>query len=1083
MLISATNITQWALNNRRDAQNTLPEVVRLLILESDPKARKVDIPSGDSVALPGLDGVVVSEAGFFPDQFLPEGESVWEFGTDQNVGTKVNKDYAKRTNDKKLKGKRNITYVAVSPHAWIKKETWASGKKKERKWRSVKALNAEDLAQWLDRCPQTRDWFASTYLGLPLDTLASQVLPVLLLTGGWDTTYESDKSVAQEIAGIPHEAIEARLQQFSKDRNAIGSSLFKKEGSRWKLLRPELTWSIAEDCITEDTFRRFFAQVEAAFSAIPADYIAPGERTSYLIHHVGEGFSTPLKEGLADALARIATSDKRESPGYSGKPPQVWVNRCLRNIFRDENKYNPAFWVCAAPYLEILGEAWDDELLDCLEDVLNKKPEALGHIFQVPQYSLSFSVSYGLLSALQNLAWHPPYLGRVASILLALRQFESTSTKDSGPMRTFQELFVGWYANTAATLEDQRKILTRLLESEPDLGWPLLMAILPNSYTIVVCRSEPKYRDWANGHSKHPSQSEYPTYIREVWKLAIRFANGSTSRWGDLLEQVDEFRGTDLFEMFGVAFEQNIKNLQGDTTTLWGQGIKLISKHKRFPNSNWALSAAELQHLEKLTSQLKPTDLKKLYKPLFTEYSMDLYDDSLEDEHEEFETMEQVIQNRRQAAIRNLLDQLSNEEFVNYVQELINLKHDAAYHFTISLSKIINLDEQRPTELIISLLSHEIDRLKFLAANTLANILRIHGQERMLDWVDEASKYLDSRSTAILYSIFSPEEAIWQRVSSAGEDVEREYWEVFNPSPQYCKVSGESLVAKFLINAQPAKAIDCLYWQLYDKQFLSPSLIIEAFNLYLATPTIQLSSDVQLCSYEIERLVEYLESSELTETQRSQLVQLEWLLFPLLEHRSKRFNLSLFDMMAKEPNIFIDLIKILYIPDGVKERPEPDESKKAIAERAFSVLEEWSSLPGEKDGIIDATELFSWYETGLAMAKAVDREKVFNIKFGAMLGRCSISGSDGHWPHEAVRTLLEKPIEELHRSFLLGKSHSIFGKMRSVSDETRRQDLDLAKELRESSKKIASEYWIPASLLIKIATNLEEHWKSKIFHE
>lgn len=1083
LLISASAITTWAVSNKRQAQDTITELVRLLILESDPDAQKVDIPSGDSVALPGLDGVVLAPNGFYPEQLLPVGETVWEFGTDQNVTTKVNKDYAKRTSDRKLKAKKTKTYVAVSPQVWTTKETWVKNKQKDKKWKSVHALNAEDLAQWLDRCPQTRDWFASSILGVSISELGAEVLPILLLTGEWDTLYEADKALVETIANVHHETIEKNLQRLSKDRNAIGASLFHKKHSRWKLLAPDYAWEIAEFCITEDAFNRFFQQVKAIFSVIPADYVSPAERGTYSVHNIGTGNSENLKNGMAQALARIATSTRTDAPGYSGRSPQGLVDVCLGKVFSKERRYEPAFWLTISPYLSLLAEAWDSGLLDCLEDVLYTKSEALSHLFQTGQYVSSPAVS-GLFFALEKLAWHPPHLSRVADILLALSRFDASLRHNEwGAMRVFEELFAGWYANTAASLQEQREILTRIVKSSPQEGWQLLMAAMPNSNTLIVSRAEPQFRKPAIPVNRHCNPEEFLTHIEALWDLALENAGTAPKRWSDLLGQVDEFKDTPLFDKFISALGSEITQIEGDTTQLWEQGILLLAKHRKFPDTNWAFSHLQVEQLEGLIKQLMPSDSRKRYRFLFTQHSMDLCDVPLDDEHFNYAEMDQSVLERRKEAVLQLLTELSDEELALYALDLAEVDGTALYHLASGISAILNLDDTRHSQFLIGLFNHLEDRLKWLSATILSTVIRLHGPNQVMKWAMLQVDAIPKVSIAILWGIFSPDKKLWEQVHSFGQEVETQYWQKIRLTPQDCEAGGEPLVAKLLENEQGGKALNCLGWQIRAEQQPSPAIVMDSLALFLRIPSDQNGLDLQLRPYNIEKLFEYLETvAELAGFEQERLVQLEWAFFPLLKQRTTKFQLSLFEQLASSPALFVDMLKVMFYSDleveGSTERPTPTEEQRTLAKQAFHVLHKWNLLPGEHNKDIDAIALMLWYEKGLELAKEADREDIFNSKFGEKLGECPLNGQDGYWPHEAIRKLIELPGNDLLRQrFSSGKVATIHGKVREVQS-AKVLDEESARELQAASAKIFPLYPKTAAVLVQIASRLKEHWFS-----
>ena len=154
--VTAKDITHWTETNKRDSEGLLPLLVRKLILASS-QPESIDFPSGDLVQVGGWDGTLNVET---TKRFIPSGVSGWEFGTNKVVSKKVNQDYDKRTNNPGQISLKDSTFVFVTSRLWTKKKKWVEEKKKEKKWKDVRGINAEDLADWLAENPAVHRWFA-----------------------------------------------------------------------------------------------------------------------------------------------------------------------------------------------------------------------------------------------------------------------------------------------------------------------------------------------------------------------------------------------------------------------------------------------------------------------------------------------------------------------------------------------------------------------------------------------------------------------------------------------------------------------------------------------------------------------------------------------------------------------------------------------------------------------------------------------------------------------------------------------------------------------------------------------------------
>jgi hypothetical protein len=103
-----------------------------------------------------------------PTAWIPEGKSLWEFGTTQNPATKAEKDYEARLASVPSSERANSTFVFVTPHKWSGKKEWSKTKNAAEDWKAVRALDASDLEQWLEESIPAQMWLAEK-LSLPIE--------------------------------------------------------------------------------------------------------------------------------------------------------------------------------------------------------------------------------------------------------------------------------------------------------------------------------------------------------------------------------------------------------------------------------------------------------------------------------------------------------------------------------------------------------------------------------------------------------------------------------------------------------------------------------------------------------------------------------------------------------------------------------------------------------------------------------------------------------------------------------------------------------------------------------------------------
>lgn len=157
--VSANDIKNWTETNKKTSEVLLPELIRRLVVASIPrdKIKQLDFPAGDSTSTTGFDGFLETDVGY---PFVSEGLSVWEIGTQIDVKGKADDDYQKRTKNSAGINKKKCEYVSATSRTWRDKQKWVTEKQNERKWKSVRGINANDLATWLSQCHSVHIWFS-----------------------------------------------------------------------------------------------------------------------------------------------------------------------------------------------------------------------------------------------------------------------------------------------------------------------------------------------------------------------------------------------------------------------------------------------------------------------------------------------------------------------------------------------------------------------------------------------------------------------------------------------------------------------------------------------------------------------------------------------------------------------------------------------------------------------------------------------------------------------------------------------------------------------------------------------------------
>lgn len=154
--ILANEIETWA--SSITARTRLSVFLRTLVNSTGISLTKIDFPGNDDAERPGWDGFVTATEG---TPWIPEGQSGWEFGCNNEPKAKADKDYLKSVKAIDKSDRSEIIFVFVTPQRWPGKSKWISDRKTEDQWKDVRAYDSSDLEQWMEQSVAGQTWFAN----------------------------------------------------------------------------------------------------------------------------------------------------------------------------------------------------------------------------------------------------------------------------------------------------------------------------------------------------------------------------------------------------------------------------------------------------------------------------------------------------------------------------------------------------------------------------------------------------------------------------------------------------------------------------------------------------------------------------------------------------------------------------------------------------------------------------------------------------------------------------------------------------------------------------------------------------------
>jgi hypothetical protein len=300
----------------------------------------------------------------------------------------------------------------------------------------------------------------------------------LALVGGWNDDSEFDQLALSELLNQSYDDWVRRL--YPHTREAEPPILL--EGKSFRPISRYETWQQLGHYLTDADLDRFGSVAIKTLSVTEAVLELPQkERATAIFKEKSESYSVALRKGIAETLALLGGQGK--TLNCTPTVPAYTADHVVRSLL---NGASWQVWASLSDVMQLLAEASPRAFLEALEVAL-KDPASgpLKEVF-VENNDHLFRKSYhcGLLWALEVLAWNPEYLNRVCVCLTRLASYTLSSNMGNNPADTLRSIFLPWLPQTLATIDERRIAVEKIVEEDIEIGWNLLLAILPESHQV-----------------------------------------------------------------------------------------------------------------------------------------------------------------------------------------------------------------------------------------------------------------------------------------------------------------------------------------------------------------------------------------------------------------------------------------------------------------------------------------------------------------------------------------------------------------------------------------------------------------------
>jgi hypothetical protein len=663
----------------------------------------------------------------------------------------------------------------------------------------------------------------------------------------------------------------------------------------------------------------------------------------------------------------------------------------------------------------------------------------------------------GLLWALETLAWHPDYLTRVTMILGQLAEIDPGGNWANRPSNSLSTIFLPWFPQTSAPMPKRRAAIEALLREHKNVGWNLLLTLLPSSHQITTGSRKPAWREFIPAdYQDGVSVKEYWEQVTSYSELAIREAKTDVGKLAELIGHLNDLPLP--------AHNKVLDHLSSDTVlrmpeeerlALWEALVNLASKHRKFSDANWAMKVEMVDKIEEVAAKLQPVSPALRCRRLFTERDFDLMEDKGDYEKERRE-----LDQRRKKAVAQVLEVSGAAGILDFARAV-----DSPWRVGFALGTIA-----KPSFDSVLLPTH-------LEAQEKAIELLVGGFVRgrflSMGWVwvhrVDTGEWTTVQKTVLL-ALLPFERKTWEHAERLLGADQAAYWERASANPYEAKEHLMEAVERLLNYGRARAAIQCLDRLIHKKAPITPDLAVRALE---ANPT----SHEPVNSFDPHAtlsVVQWLQDNQ--QIDANTLSRIEWNYLGLLDRHAGAAPRTLEKRLSESHDFFCELIRTVYRSETEEQREEKvTELQKRIVENADKLLHDWKTPPGTKaDRPFDGVALNAWLEAVKESCAQSGHFKAAMINIGHVFVYAP-QDPDGLWIHEAAASALNAKDAESMRN---GFTSELFNRRGVHSWTAGAKELEIAADYRNKAEAVEGRgYHRLATSLRELALSYEHDAK------
>lgn len=878
---------------------------------------------------------------------------------------------------------------------------------------------------------------------------AAADLAIAAVLGSWTDESRADRAIVEGLSGKAYGEWIGMMREIAL---RPGTPLSQENG-RWKFIpRYEGWYALGPTLFNEHLDKLLATVVPVLREKDPQFDLQPEERYLASVHGKVLAHSRLLRNGLAESLALLGSHPKALTSCSVGKA-ETTAMMAVRKILVDADWVQ---WASLDALLPLFAEAAPGEFLGAIEKGLSGDPCPFDELFRQEGKGV-FGRTYlsGILWALETLAWDADHLIRVVTCLGELAARDPGGQWANRPGNSLTAILLPWLPQTCAPITKRVSAIRTLLAELPDVGWKLLLNLLPKYHSVSSGTRRPAWRttipdEWQEGVTKQ----EYWQQVSAYSELAISEAMKDVSRIAMLIDQVESLPPPAQGRFLDYLGSDAAKAIPDeDRLRLWTKLVELVAKHRKFPDAEWAMEPNQIEKLASIADQLEPRNSFYRHQRLFSESDFDLYVNT-----GSYEEQQKELDNRRQNAIAEVANSGGIDAVLAFAKAVQS-------PWRVGIAWGGTAAENADGAVLPGLLESENKSLEQLAGGYVWGRFRSRGWQ----WVDsvETSRWTAAHVGKFL-SFLPFTQDTWRRSEELLGQDESAYWLKTPANPYEAEKGLELAINSLMQHGRPYAAIRCLHKIMCDKQPFNSSTAVRALLGAIGSA----ESHHSRYAYEVVEIIKELQAEP--STNLDDLLLVEWAYLQLLDRYSGASPKSLERQLAREPGFFCEVIRVVFRSKNAGHPPEePSEKEKSMASNGYLLLSNWRIPPGLcEDGTYDGNALTTWLEAVKKECTETGHLEIAMTMVGHVLTHVP-PDSDGLWLHcSACAVLNAKDAHDMRDGFSCALHNS---RGAHTVDPTGKPERDFAARYRAQADAVDGAGYSRLAVTLRALADSYEH--------